>query len=313
MLSPRWLVMRPRQAAVFPVAVIGLLLAVKVSWAAFYGGAGQVLFTVALFVLPLLYAFPGGRRLLTRYRWPVLGVQAVLTWVPFAVFGGQWVVGLGGLLAGLVLLLLAGPVSWLLAGLLLAADVAVRAGVTGLEFTPAWSGVVWTIVAFADDGLWFFGMVRLAQVVAEVGQARRQSAELAVARERLQAARALQAAVGERLAGVEFAELQHPGHRGMRRRSRNAKDLRRLQSAREVTRQEADRNTMAGRLVLAEADGPEGTGTDLADDAVPVTYAQAAREPLPALGGRDRRRIRLGFTTHWNNPYHNVEAIHNHG
>src|SRR6266568_890234 len=96
----------------------------------------------------------------------------------------------------------AGPVSWLLAGLLLAADVAVRAGVTGLEFTPAWSGVVWTIVAFADDGLWFFGMVRLAQVVAEVGQARRQSAELAVARERLQAARALQAAVGERLAGV---------------------------------------------------------------------------------------------------------------
>ena len=70
-------------------------------------------------------------------------------------------------------------------------DVAVRAGVTGLEFTPAWSGVVWTIVAFVDDGLWFFGMVRLAQIVGEVEQARRQSAELAVARERLQAARAL--------------------------------------------------------------------------------------------------------------------------
>ena len=106
----------------------------------------------------------------------------------------------------------------------------------------------------------------------------------------------------ERLAGVELAELQHPGHRGMRRRSRNAKDLRRLQGAREVTRQEADRNTMAGRLVLAEADGPEGTGTDLADDAVPATHAQAAREPLPALGGRDRRRTRLGFSTHGNNP-----------
>jgi two-component system sensor histidine kinase DesK len=45
-------------------------------------------------------------------------------------------------------------------------------------------------------------MVRLAQVVGEVEQARRQSAELAVARERLQAARALQAAVGQRLAGV---------------------------------------------------------------------------------------------------------------
>jgi two-component system sensor histidine kinase DesK len=179
-----------------------LLLSLKVSWAVYAGGAGQVPFIAALFALPVLYAFPGGRQRLARYRWPVLGAQAVLTWVPFAVFGGQWTEGLGGLLAGLVLLMLAGPVSWLLAGLLLAADVAVRAAVTGLEFTPAWAGVLWAIVVFVDDGLWFFGVVRLAQIVGEVEQARRQSADLAVARERLQAARALQAAVGERLAGI---------------------------------------------------------------------------------------------------------------
>lgn len=110
----------PQRAAVFPVAVIALLMAVKVSSAASTGRAGVVLFTVALFVLPMVYALPGSKRVLTRHRWPVLAVQAVLTWVPFAAFGGQWIVGLGGLLAGLVLLMLTGPVSWLLAGAMLA-------------------------------------------------------------------------------------------------------------------------------------------------------------------------------------------------
>ncbi len=63
-------------------------------------------------------------------------MQAVLTWMPFALFGGHWIVRLGAYLAGLVLLTLAGPVSWLLAGLLLAADIAVRPAMTG------WSGVL---------------------------------------------------------------------------------------------------------------------------------------------------------------------------
>ena len=56
-----------------------------------------------------------------RSLWQALAVQAVLTWVPFAVFGGHWEVGIGGLLAGLVLLVVPGWVSWLLAGGLLAA------------------------------------------------------------------------------------------------------------------------------------------------------------------------------------------------
>ncbi len=42
-------------------------------------------------------------------------MQAVLTWMPFALFGGHWIVRLGAYLAGPVLLTLAGPVSWLLA------------------------------------------------------------------------------------------------------------------------------------------------------------------------------------------------------
>jgi hypothetical protein len=107
-----------------------------------------------------------------------------------------------GLLAGLVLLTIRGPVAWLLAGLLLAADVVVRATVTGLPAAPAWMGVLTVVAFYVDDALVFFGIARLAQIVGEVEDARRQAAGLAVARERLQAARSLQAALGQRLAEV---------------------------------------------------------------------------------------------------------------
>jgi two-component system, NarL family, sensor histidine kinase DesK len=194
-----------RRASAFAAAVLCLLLVAKTAYAAWAGQAGEVPFVVALFVLPLLYAFPGSRRLLDRYRWPALVVQGVLTWVPFAVFGDRWVVGMGGLLAGLVLLTVRGRVSWLAAGLLLAADLAVRAAVTGLPpapAVPAWSGALFAAVAFVDNGLLFFGMARLAQIVGQVEDARSQAAELAVVRERLQAAESLQAAVGQRLDGI---------------------------------------------------------------------------------------------------------------
>jgi two-component system, NarL family, sensor histidine kinase DesK len=194
-----------RRASAFAAAVLCLLLIAKAAYAAWAGQAGEVPFVAALFVLPLLYAFPGSRRLLDRYRWPVLVAQGVLTWVPFAVFGDRWVVGIGGLLAGLMLLTVRGRVSWLAAGLLLAADVAVRAAVIGLPpapAEPAWSGALWAAVAFVDNGLLFFGMARLAQIVGQVEDARSQAAELAVVRERLQAAESLQAAIGQRLDGI---------------------------------------------------------------------------------------------------------------
>jgi two-component system, NarL family, sensor histidine kinase DesK len=127
-----------RRAGVLAAAVLCLLLAQKAVYAAdpAVGGAGQVPYVAALFVLPVLYVFTGTRDALARYRWLVLAVQAVLTWVPFAVFGGRWDVGVAGLLAGLVLLMVTGPVSWLLAGGLLAADLVVRGSVVGLPGRP---------------------------------------------------------------------------------------------------------------------------------------------------------------------------------
>ncbi len=191
-----------RGASAFPVAVLCLLLVTRVSDVLSSGQSSQVPFTVALFVVPLLYAVPGTRPLLSRHRWLALLVQGVLTWVPFAVFGGAWQVGIGGLLAGLVLLMLAAPLSWLLAGGLLAAEAVVRVTVTGLPVPSGWVGAIIVVSYYLDDALMFFAMVRLAQIVGELQQARSQVADLAVARTRLRAARELQAAVGERLSGI---------------------------------------------------------------------------------------------------------------
>jgi len=190
-----------RREVALAVTVLCLLMATRLSDVLRSGAPGQVPFTVALFVLPLLCAFPGTRRWLARYRWPVLAVQAALTWVPFAVFGGSWQRGIDGLLAGLVLLLVAAPVSWLLAGALLAADMTLRATVTGLP-APGWYGVIQVVTFYVDDALIFFGMVRLAEIVSEVEDARERAAGLAATRERLDVAGALKTGVGERLAGI---------------------------------------------------------------------------------------------------------------
>jgi hypothetical protein len=69
------------------------------------GDHAQLPFTAALFVLPVLYAVPRTRGLVSRCRWPVLAVQAALTVTGFAVFGGHWQIGIDGLLAALVLLM----------------------------------------------------------------------------------------------------------------------------------------------------------------------------------------------------------------
>jgi len=191
-----------RRAAGFTVGGMSLLLAARVSDNVTSGTSGEVPFTVALFAIPLVYAFARGRTFLHRYRWQALAVQAMLTWVPFALFGKQWQVGIGGLLATLVLLTVPGRKSWLLATALLAAEVTVRAAVTGLPVTPAWFALLYIVSYYVDDALLSFGMLRLTQILGEVADARRQAADLAVARERLRAAQSLQAAVGERLAGV---------------------------------------------------------------------------------------------------------------
>ena len=165
----------------------------------------QLGLTVALFVVPFLFVFSDTRQLLIRHRWPVLAVQGLLTWVPFALFGSSWQVGIGGLLAGLVLVCFSGWGSWLAAACLLVGDVALRAAVTGLPWEPAWSGALWATLAFVDDAIIVFGIIRLTQLIEDLQGARGQAAELGAAAERLRAAEALDSAV---YAGVDEVAAQ---------------------------------------------------------------------------------------------------------
>jgi two-component system sensor histidine kinase DesK len=197
----------PGQATALVVATLLLVFAARAAGADAIGGWREALFVAGTFVIPVCYGFPGTRRMAGRRRWWLLAAQAVLTWVPIVVFGGRWVSGTGGLLAGLVLLSLSAPLSWLVSVGLLVAEIAVRAAVTGLPypeigFPYSWTAIAWLVIAFVDDGLLFFGMVRLAQIAGEVRQARGRFEELAVAGERAEAAAQFQAAVGERLAAV---------------------------------------------------------------------------------------------------------------
>src|SRR6516162_6451464 len=143
---------------------------------------------VAMVVLPLLYVLPATRPLWLRHRYPLLAVQAALTCLPFALFGQGAVPGPSGWLAGLVLLVVPWPASWLVSAALAATDLAVRVGVVGLPFVL--------------DALILFGLARLADLIAAVHAARDELAEAAVIAERLRAADSLRVAVGDRLAAV---------------------------------------------------------------------------------------------------------------
>ncbi len=161
------------------------------------GGLGEVPLVAALAVLPLLYVLPVTRPLWLRHRYPLLAVQAALTYAPFALFGTNWAPS--GWLAGLVLLTVPSPASWFAAAILAALEEALWAGVLGLPYQPA---ALWAMFAFVFDALILFGLARLADLVTAVHAARDELAETAVTAERVRAADSLRAAIGDRLAAT---------------------------------------------------------------------------------------------------------------
>jgi two-component system, NarL family, sensor histidine kinase DesK len=193
------------------VAVVLCLLALSDAGYGATHGPGEAAMVVAMVILPLLYVVPATRPWWLRHRYLLLAAQAVLTCVPFALFGANWIPGPSGWLAGLVLLTVPPPASWLVSAALAAAEDAVRAGLVGLPFSPASAGTAWTVIAFAVDALILFGLARLADLIAAVHATRDELAETAVTAERLRAADSLRAAIGDRLAaaaGLAAAALQ---------------------------------------------------------------------------------------------------------
>jgi two-component system, NarL family, sensor histidine kinase DesK len=187
------------------LVVIGFLCAVLIARAVDavdHGDFWYTLFVGALFVLPIWFASGVARERWTRWRWWLLGVQAVLTYVPFAVFGNGWVSGISGLLGGLVLLTMRAPVSWLVFGGLMALEEVLWFGVVGLPYEPALHAVPWVLIAYADNGLALFGLTWLAQLVRQVDATRGELAAAAVTRQRLVVAERLRSMVVERIQTV---------------------------------------------------------------------------------------------------------------
>jgi two-component system sensor histidine kinase DesK len=181
------------------LAFLGALAVARAFDAVNHGGPGYLLFLAALFVLPVWVASGTAR---DRWRWWFLLVQAVLTYVPFAVFGSGWVGGMSGLLAGLVLLTVSAPWSWLVFCGLVVVEEGLWLAV-GLPYEPALNSTIWVLIAFADVGLALFGLTRLAEVVGEVRATRDEVTVAAVARQRLAIADRLRSAIDARLEVVE--------------------------------------------------------------------------------------------------------------
>lgn len=198
-----------RRATALVTLVMCLVAISEAGYGAANGGLGQVPMVAALVVLPLLYVVPSTRPMWLRHRYLLLGVQAALTYLPFAWFGANWTPS--GWLAGLVLLTVPSPASWFVAAVLAALETAAWAGVGGLASQSATAAAVWATFAFVFDALILFGLARLADLIRAVHAARDELAEAAVTAERVRAADSLRAAVGSRLAeaaGQPAAALQ---------------------------------------------------------------------------------------------------------
>jgi two-component system, NarL family, sensor histidine kinase DesK len=203
-----------RRATTLVAIVLCMLALSSAGYAATNDGAGEAAMVLAMLVLPLLYVVPATRQSWLRYRYPLLAAQAVLTGLPFFLFGSNWTPGPSGWLTGLVLLTIPPPVSWLLAAALAVAEETVRLYVVGLPFHPGAASAEWTVVAFALNALTLFGLARLADLVAAVHAARDELADRALSAERARAADSLRAAVGDRLtaaAGRATAALRAMG------------------------------------------------------------------------------------------------------
>ena len=193
----------PRLAWAVPAAFLCLLVPARAGAAVGLGnGAAGAAMAVALFALPLLYTIPRGRAVWDRHLALLLTTQAVLTYLPFILFGQSWAVGLSGLLGGLMLLTLPPRVGWVLFLAVVAAEGVLRIGVLGVYPEGGAQFVSAVFVVPIDTALPLFGLVRLSDLVTELRAAQTELVGLAVTRERLRAVARLRAAIGGRLEAV---------------------------------------------------------------------------------------------------------------
>lgn len=158
--------------------------------------AGCLFCAVTLFAIQAVHSSPDAQRFRDRFGAWTLGAQTLLTYVPMVFFGATWG-GMGGFLAGSCLLIIAAPVCWLAFGVVVS-TAGVSAGLSGVH----WVDTSYLVVSTVLTGLIVYGLTRLANLVAEVHQAREELAYMAVAEERLRFARDLHDLLGFGLSAI---------------------------------------------------------------------------------------------------------------
>jgi two-component system sensor histidine kinase DesK len=188
------------------VAVLGCSLVSRVIDANPHPSLAYVPFVVALYGLPLWYATGRGRQVWDRHAATLLSGQAVLTYVPFALFGTHWVGGASGLLGALVLLVLPTRAGWSAFAGLTALELVLWL-LVGLPFDPGPRAAFWVVNAFVITGLSGFALNRLADLLDALAATRHTLVIEAVTRQRLAAGAHLQERIVTRLKDLsEYAD-----------------------------------------------------------------------------------------------------------
>lgn len=190
----------PRMALLVTLAVLGgytliTVLNVLAQESGLAHLAGLAFCLAALLALQLAHStrrprtWPAGVRALT------LSAQAVATYLPLAWIGLPWG-AMAGFLAGSVLLAAPGGIRWPLYATAAAGIVPAVVAAAG----PG--GAIYGIGVTLLTGLIVFGVSSLSDLVAEIHEARRSLAGMAVAQERLRVARDLHDLLGYSLSAV---------------------------------------------------------------------------------------------------------------
>ncbi len=152
-----------------------------------------------LIVLPAVllgqYA-PPPYRLPYRWRWWLLGTQALLTYLPLVLFRAPWL-SLLGFLAGAVLLTIPPPTS-----LVLAAGVAASGPLLAVTLVDTHRGALNVLVSGAVTAGSVYGVAHLALLVSRSQAAQAQAARLAEQRERDRIAHDLHDLLGSSLVSI---------------------------------------------------------------------------------------------------------------
>ncbi|WP_172803232.1 sensor histidine kinase [Alloactinosynnema sp. L-07] len=149
-----------------------------------------------LVALQLFYVSKPGARFTTVKKYAVIAVQAVLVYLPYALFPHAWV-SAPGLLAGTMLFLLRPALGWV--GFV---AVVVSVPIAQQGFEGELVGIVFNVGATVITGFVTYGLTWMARAVSELRAARRELAEAAVAEERMRFARDLHDLLGLSLSAI---------------------------------------------------------------------------------------------------------------